>query len=230
MRKLPWQRTVVEANQADRVKTALRRYADTNCVVVAECGNASQGLVANHAYSVFSLQTVNIKEKQHDIVLMRNPWGTQVWQGDWGPSSARWTQASGDSLGSSCVVLLSQCCCDGDEGGRCRPSFTWVRHQAIRVALKRCPGHMCFDVAAVVRRTNNRRSKTDYGKNAMRRINMRIRPRHSHVHASGNVAVALLLLQWLTGLPFRQASRTGVRERELTAAVGAASASSTRVV
>lgn len=86
------ERTVVEANQADRVKTALRRYADTNCVVVAECGNASQGLVANHAYSVFSLQTVNIKEKQHDIVLMRNPWGIQVWQGDWGPSSARWTQ------------------------------------------------------------------------------------------------------------------------------------------
>ena len=56
-----------------------------------ELGGPSKkgGLVPGHAYSV-----IQIKEALgHQLVNIRNPWGSFEWDGDWSDKSSLWTQA-----------------------------------------------------------------------------------------------------------------------------------------
>ena len=53
-------RTVVKAHEIDHVKTELRRYADSKCVVAS---HRAYDLVDTHADVVFGLRTVTINKK-----------------------------------------------------------------------------------------------------------------------------------------------------------------------
>lgn len=46
------------------------------------------GLIDGHAYSLISVKFLN---NEHQLVRLRNPWGSTEWTGDWSDNSAKWT-------------------------------------------------------------------------------------------------------------------------------------------
>jgi calpain-15 len=48
---------------------------------------ATGGLVPGHAYSVIEVKEVY----GHQLLQLRNPWGSFEWDGDWGDNSDLWT-------------------------------------------------------------------------------------------------------------------------------------------
>lgn len=52
----------------------------------------TQGLVANHAYTVLKLRSIKHPQKGNvELIKLRNPWGRKEWDGDWGYDSKLWT-------------------------------------------------------------------------------------------------------------------------------------------
>lgn len=49
------------------------------------------GLVGNFAYPILDVMEVELKDGSEQIILLRNPWGTKEWIGDWSDSSNIWT-------------------------------------------------------------------------------------------------------------------------------------------
>lgn len=47
------------------------------------------GLLNHHAYSIVSV--VHVEGADLRLIRLRNPWGTQVWNGDWSDGSSLWT-------------------------------------------------------------------------------------------------------------------------------------------
>eukprot|EP00597_Dinobryon_sp_UTEXLB2267_P012206 CAMPEP_0170120186 /NCGR_PEP_ID=MMETSP0020_2-20130122/14966_1 /TAXON_ID=98059 /ORGANISM="Dinobryon sp., Strain UTEXLB2267" /LENGTH=889 /DNA_ID=CAMNT_0010349949 /DNA_START=12 /DNA_END=2681 /DNA_ORIENTATION=- len=58
-------------------------------------GKDSTGLVAGHAYT---LLMVRQSSKGHQLVKLRNPWGSMEWSGDWSDSSPLWTKEMQDEI------------------------------------------------------------------------------------------------------------------------------------
>lgn len=66
--------------------------AACGCVAVDEMADEkeymSKGLLMRHAYSIINVTVVNGDIR---LLRLRNPWGTQVWNGDWSDNSPLWT-------------------------------------------------------------------------------------------------------------------------------------------
>ena len=58
-------------------------------------GKNSTGLVTGHAYSVLNLQDV----ENHQLIQLRNPWGSYEWGGDWSDHSPLWTSSMKEAVG-----------------------------------------------------------------------------------------------------------------------------------
>lgn len=55
--------------------------------------NNQTGLAANHAYSVLKFRTINHPTKNNvELIKLRNPWGSEEWNGDWSKKSPLWTE------------------------------------------------------------------------------------------------------------------------------------------
>ncbi|CAB9508456.1 Calpain-type cysteine protease DEK1 [Seminavis robusta] len=67
----------------------------------------SVGLLADHAYSILAVCTVNTKQgKPQRLVKLRNPWGdAKEWTGDWGNTSPQWTPAIRDQIRKQGIPL-----------------------------------------------------------------------------------------------------------------------------
>lgn len=62
----------------------------------------ANGLVAGHTYTILTvIETIN---GEHQLLKLRNPWGSFEWQGDWSDSSTLWTPALREELGAQAVV------------------------------------------------------------------------------------------------------------------------------
>jgi hypothetical protein len=60
-------------------------------------GGAEHGIVPSHAYSIIHAEETKYGDK---LVLIRNPWGTHKWTGDWGRhDTIHWTTEMKDTLG-----------------------------------------------------------------------------------------------------------------------------------
>lgn len=84
----------------DFIWTLLISYKSAGFLMAAACGISNnpkitdaeykkKGLLTKHAYSIINVTTV-----KGDIRLLqlRNPWGCQVWNGDWSDTSKLWTE------------------------------------------------------------------------------------------------------------------------------------------
>jgi hypothetical protein len=71
------------------IKAALAQ----NFVVGCDTGSYSYfGLVTSHAYAVMGAYTITDDSgNSHNLLRIRNPWGTDNWSGPWSDSSANWT-------------------------------------------------------------------------------------------------------------------------------------------
>ncbi|KJE95841.1 hypothetical protein CAOG_06245 [Capsaspora owczarzaki ATCC 30864] len=56
---------------------------------------SSGGLVSGHAYSLLDVAEVD----GHQLVRLRNPWGSYEWDGDWGDKSPLWTPSRKKQVG-----------------------------------------------------------------------------------------------------------------------------------
>ena len=53
---------------------------------------AKMGLITNHAYTIIdAAQVYDSKGTKIRLLKIRNPWGTNEWQGDWSDKSSKWT-------------------------------------------------------------------------------------------------------------------------------------------
>ena len=76
----------------------------SGCLMSASCGKRgcdkdayrSMGLVARHCYTVLNVTN----ELGIRMIKLRNPWGTESWKGDWGPTSNLWTPETRVQLNS----------------------------------------------------------------------------------------------------------------------------------
>jgi len=59
--------------------------------------------VPGHAYSVIQA----IETNGHQLLNLRNPWGSFEWAGDWSDASALWTEE---------MLLAVKPCLDGEDG------------------------------------------------------------------------------------------------------------------
>lgn len=59
----------------------------------------SLGLITSHAYSVLNVAEVEKEGTTHQIIEVRNPWGSFEWKGDWSDSSDIWTDELREKLG-----------------------------------------------------------------------------------------------------------------------------------
>lgn len=59
----------------------------------------AQGLVSQHAYAVIAAKEVNTKKGKEQLLMIRNPWGGQEWNGDWSDDSPLWTPELVKELG-----------------------------------------------------------------------------------------------------------------------------------
>ena len=57
----------------------------------------TNGLVNNHAYSILGAYTLSNGVR---LVKMSNPWGYDVYTGDWSDNSSKWTSAFRAAVGS----------------------------------------------------------------------------------------------------------------------------------
>ena len=58
----------------------------------------TNGLVNNHAYAIVGYNTLSNGVR---LVRMSNPWGVDVFKGDWSDSSPLWTPALRAEVGST---------------------------------------------------------------------------------------------------------------------------------
>ena len=58
----------------------------------------NNGLSMGHAYTVLGTVTLDNNDKTR-LVKIRNPWGAEGYNGDWGDKSDKWTQADKDKVG-----------------------------------------------------------------------------------------------------------------------------------
>ena len=67
-----------------------------------ETGGPSQdgGLVPGHAYTLLSAKMTRYGDK---LVLIRNPWGSFEWGGDWSDNSPKWTKEAISDVGAHLV-------------------------------------------------------------------------------------------------------------------------------
>merc|ERR1719217_2033679 len=65
-------------------------------LIVADEGEKrreADGLVEMHAFSLISIDCVELDGKMDYMILMRNPWGGKYeWKGDWSDGSEKWEQ------------------------------------------------------------------------------------------------------------------------------------------
>lgn len=64
-----------------------------NFIMTASCKRANDGLTADHAYTLVSAYKLNVSGEEHHLVKMRNPWGTEGYNGTWSDKDSRWTTA-----------------------------------------------------------------------------------------------------------------------------------------
>ncbi|KAI2804038.1 Calpain-15 [Blomia tropicalis] len=90
---------------SDMIWTLLLSYQTAGFPMGAGCGcdrestitaeeYQSKGLMMQHAYSILSVMTVDSLR----MVQLRNPWGRQVWNGDWSDESPLWTDELREQL------------------------------------------------------------------------------------------------------------------------------------
>jgi calpain-15 len=53
--------------------------------------NAAGNLATSHAYSSLAIIDIQSRGKPVTLVKIRNPWGTELWDGDWSDESHLWT-------------------------------------------------------------------------------------------------------------------------------------------
>lgn len=102
-------------------------------------GNESvtKGLVHGHAYSLLSIQEVNVGEdgKTQKLVKIRNPWSKTEWDGAWGDGKPEWDEVSDDEkarLGYE----------DKDDGGFWMSFKDWVdEFEMVTVCLLQAEEH-----------------------------------------------------------------------------------------
>lgn len=87
---------IYDANKSDFIITAASAGEEGNGDAVNE-----MGLVTLHAYAVIDARIVTSKRGKENILQIRNPWGSQEWQGDWSDSSNLWTPQLKKDLGWS---------------------------------------------------------------------------------------------------------------------------------
>jgi hypothetical protein len=52
------------------------------------------GIVQGHAYSILNIVEESDQNGAHQLIELRNPWGSGEWLGDWSDSSDLWTEAA----------------------------------------------------------------------------------------------------------------------------------------
>lgn len=67
--------------------------------VVAACVKKIYGLNDFHAYTVIDVVTLNFRGRAKTVqklIKLRNPWGTETYNGGWNDTDSRWTEALKD--------------------------------------------------------------------------------------------------------------------------------------
>ena len=60
--------------------------------MTATCVHSMYGLTSGHAYTVAGAEKVKQKGKVYNLIKMRNPWGTELYNGPWSDKDPRWTK------------------------------------------------------------------------------------------------------------------------------------------
>lgn len=82
----------------DAIKSAKSKGFIVNCDISAP-NSSSQlsklkeiGLISNHSYKVLeTAEITGIKGEKTQLLKIKNPWGTNEWEGDWSDKSKKWT-------------------------------------------------------------------------------------------------------------------------------------------
>lgn len=56
--------------------------------------NNLNGLVSDHIYFILNIELIKIDDKQIQFILLYNPWGYGIWQGEWSKSSNNYEKYS----------------------------------------------------------------------------------------------------------------------------------------
>jgi hypothetical protein len=82
----------------------IKAHDDDNDIITAGshfCGSGkSQQIQCSHAYTV--LHTYTLQGGNHDgtrLLKIRNPWGSELYQGNWSDGDSKWTQEYKDQVG-----------------------------------------------------------------------------------------------------------------------------------
>jgi hypothetical protein len=69
-------------------------YANNNNCILS-CSSKKnvefKGLINSHAYTLIGAYEINSQDKKVKLVKLRNIWGFEEWNGDWGKKSPLWT-------------------------------------------------------------------------------------------------------------------------------------------
>ena len=63
---------------------------------------SESGVISGHAYSFIAVKEFEHQGKTVKLCMLRNPWGSGEWKGDWCDESPLWTPALRKEVG--CVV------------------------------------------------------------------------------------------------------------------------------
>ena len=74
----------------------VKKYDLLKSIMTSANYNGKDNLVAAHAYTVLGVQELKDSNGvvQQQLIKMRNPWGTEKYQGDWRDDDSRWNQGT----------------------------------------------------------------------------------------------------------------------------------------
>ena len=89
-----------DATTDDQMWDYIKSFDDKNWVMAASDIYPIDGLPGGHAYTVLGAQKLNDESGNlvAKMVKMRNPWGSEVYTGDWYDGDSKWTQFYKDQL------------------------------------------------------------------------------------------------------------------------------------
>lgn len=83
---------IITRLSSDDMFDTLLRYKNRRSVLCASGAERMDGLVSGHAYSILDVVRIRTQSRTLRLVLIRNPWGSGEWTGDWSDNSSKWAE------------------------------------------------------------------------------------------------------------------------------------------
>jgi hypothetical protein len=76
----------------DEIFRLINEANDKDWIAVGACTKTMEGLTSGHAYTMLgALKLTDDTGKEWNLIKMRNPWGSEGYNGPWSDKDDRWT-------------------------------------------------------------------------------------------------------------------------------------------